>query len=304
MVRRNPGLGGLYQQARYPLVVLADEVLLSSRWPHARDWESELLEQKHFGTNVAGDRFFQLLERAEELPSDVAGVYYRALLLAFRSHFTPGDPKLGELQARLLKRIDPDDELAGELLSPASHETVLEGTARLPRLWRWRFTALIAVGLIVVLVLVERFLVWPWLTSPVADAADRAESLMRERSQAAQFGSALAADGGTSPVAAPADASVDRPTGEAGVRFVVEAGRFKGEDGAQKFFAQLVAEGLQPELYSIEGEAEPTFAVMLGVFDEAPQAEARRVEIAGSHHVSAVVRELAPQSLSCVSGCE
>lgn len=196
-VRRNPGLGGLYQQVRYPLVVLADEILISGPWPHGREWEAELLEQKYFGTNVAGDRFFKLLERAEEMPSDVAGVYYRALVLAFRNHFVPGDPKFQELQARLIKRIDPDDEAMDDRISPAAYEVGLEGSRRLPRLWRWRYTIAIAAALLVVFVVVERFVIWPLLTAPVADTADRAEQIMEERAQNALFGGLRLPDAGT-----------------------------------------------------------------------------------------------------------
>ena len=38
-VRGDPRLDALYEKARYPLVVLVDEILLHSGWDHSAQWE-------------------------------------------------------------------------------------------------------------------------------------------------------------------------------------------------------------------------------------------------------------------------
>ena len=48
--RKDPRLDALYQKAKYPLVILADEIILNSDWQHSTIWEQNLLEQKYFNT--------------------------------------------------------------------------------------------------------------------------------------------------------------------------------------------------------------------------------------------------------------
>ena len=67
--RSDPRLDALYEKARYPLVVVADEILLHSGWDHSAEWEQHIFEEKYFKTNIGGDQFFSI---AKELrPDDV-----------------------------------------------------------------------------------------------------------------------------------------------------------------------------------------------------------------------------------------
>ncbi len=51
-VSRQPQIAKEYRAAKYPLVVLADEVILTSAWSHAKQWETCLLEKKYYSTNI------------------------------------------------------------------------------------------------------------------------------------------------------------------------------------------------------------------------------------------------------------
>src|SRR5947209_3942754 len=52
-----------YKEAQYVMVALADEIFLNTQWEGQRFWVSNLLESKIFRTHVAGELFFQRLDR-------------------------------------------------------------------------------------------------------------------------------------------------------------------------------------------------------------------------------------------------
>ncbi|MBI4800735.1 MAG: DotU family type IV/VI secretion system protein [Desulfarculus sp.] len=103
--REHPLLGGPYQQVRYGLTVLCDEVLLTSAWPQAVDWALEPLEQRLYGSRQGGTRFFLLLEVQEGAPRDVLAIYYLCLGLGFCGCYAPDDPRLEQIKAGLLARL-------------------------------------------------------------------------------------------------------------------------------------------------------------------------------------------------------
>jgi type VI secretion system protein ImpK len=76
---------------KYVMAVLADEVFINLRWEGARYWRLTLLERQIFQTEVAGDRFFALLDEviANYNPSnnEVAFVYLMALSLGFKGKY-------------------------------------------------------------------------------------------------------------------------------------------------------------------------------------------------------------------------
>ncbi|MBI5521741.1 MAG: DotU family type IV/VI secretion system protein [Desulfarculus sp.] len=103
--REHPLLGKPYQQVRYGLAVLCDEVLLTSAWPPALDWALEPLEQRLYGSRHGGTRFFQLLEEQADAPRDVLAIYYLCLGLGFCGCHAPDDPRLDQIKAGLLARL-------------------------------------------------------------------------------------------------------------------------------------------------------------------------------------------------------
>jgi type VI secretion system protein ImpK len=80
-----------YREAQYIMAVLADEIFLTLPWDGVKYWEMSLLEQRLFGTHIAGERFFQNLEafltQRNPLKGEIAVLYATALGLGFRGKF-------------------------------------------------------------------------------------------------------------------------------------------------------------------------------------------------------------------------
>lgn len=84
-----------YKEAQYVMVALADEIFLNTEWEGRRFWVSNLLESKIFRTHVAGELFFQRLDRLlverDPVYRDLAAVYLMALSLGFRGKWRGRD---------------------------------------------------------------------------------------------------------------------------------------------------------------------------------------------------------------------
>src|ERR1044072_2317156 len=90
-----------YKEAQYVMVALADEIFLNAEWEGHRSSVSNLLESKIFRTHVAGELFFQRLDRMlverDPVYRDLAAVYLMALSLGFRGKYRGRDDR-GQLE--------------------------------------------------------------------------------------------------------------------------------------------------------------------------------------------------------------
>lgn len=91
----------IYKEAQYIMAALADEIFLGlSMWDGRHYWEMNLLEQRLFGTHVAGEKFFKNLDSFltlnEPLRKDLGFLYLTALGLGFRGQFR-GENDKGKL---------------------------------------------------------------------------------------------------------------------------------------------------------------------------------------------------------------
>lgn len=103
--RRDPRLDVLYQKAKYPLVILADEILLNSDWKASEDWEKNLLEQKHFNTNIGGDKVFQIAEEIMHDEVELAVILYTAISLGVKGRYHRQPEKLQEVRSKLYRQM-------------------------------------------------------------------------------------------------------------------------------------------------------------------------------------------------------
>ena len=175
-VRNHPSLSGAYQQVLYALAVLCDEVILTAGGQVGGIWGRHLLEERFFGSNVAGDQFFERLNRLQGAPAEVLEIYYLCLTLGFSGRYQKGDPQLESIQAELLHRLGWSALPDGDRLFPEAYAIQSGGPKRLPKIIRWRPALLILLILASGIVLGERFVYWPWSTAPVRDLAQMATS--------------------------------------------------------------------------------------------------------------------------------
>ena len=80
-----------YFEAQYVMAAFADDVFIHLDWEGRRAWTSNLLESALFQSHVAGEMFFEKLDRLlrERDPADksLAAVYLTALSLGFRGKY-------------------------------------------------------------------------------------------------------------------------------------------------------------------------------------------------------------------------
>ncbi len=126
----------------YALCALIDETLLNSRWAFGDQWRDRPLQLEYFGEHMAGERFFDLLERIRQKGSrkvDVLEVFCMCLILGFQGKYKLDGPD--EL-ARLTRTvIDEAASFRGGLSSLARHWKIPEETVESPvhsiPQWAW-----------------------------------------------------------------------------------------------------------------------------------------------------------------------
>lgn len=86
---------GLFQDAQYIMVVLADEIFLNLPWAGAKEWRKSLLEGQLFQTQIAGELFFKkidaLFETHDTSRYEIGQLYLMALSLGFRGQYRHND---------------------------------------------------------------------------------------------------------------------------------------------------------------------------------------------------------------------
>jgi type VI secretion system protein ImpK len=170
----------LFEETRYVMIAMADEVFLHLVWSGREPWADKPLEAVVFQTRDSGDRFFNRIDDAliGRIPasSQLLTVYLTALALGFRGRYAPlgtGEPET--YRARIvdfLARTDPEI-VRGEELCPQAHEHTAQGAPqqRLPSLSRGLLPFLVVIiGWIVI-----GEILWLYRTAELDGVLDRIE---------------------------------------------------------------------------------------------------------------------------------
>jgi type VI secretion system protein ImpK len=87
----------------YIMCAMADETFLNMKWSGKEYWETNMLEQDFFGTQFAGESFFQkldeLLGKTEPVSIEKAEIYLKALSLGFKGKYRGLDSEQKEINA-------------------------------------------------------------------------------------------------------------------------------------------------------------------------------------------------------------
>jgi type VI secretion system protein ImpK len=175
---RLPG-GGAPVEMGYVLAALADEVFLQElEWPGRPHWDGLLLEERLYGTRIAGERLFELA--AILIAGNAAGqddllvALMQALALGFRGRYRGGNDR-GEIR-RLRRQLyqlalhqPPPTEIEWRQVLPASEALEGGSLARVPALRPWIWGAVAAV----LLFLLVTHLVWLSQIGGALEAADK-----------------------------------------------------------------------------------------------------------------------------------
>jgi type VI secretion system protein ImpK len=139
-------------QIAYALTALADELAMAREGPLREHWSKHPLQLQLFGDNVAGERFFDELERARQAGRiGVLRTYYLCLLFGFCGRYAGAETRLAEIteavRTQLLRSLAVPEQLSPDGGRP--EQGLVEVTRRMP----WPVLAAAALLLSVVLYL-------------------------------------------------------------------------------------------------------------------------------------------------------
>ena len=155
---------------RYALCALIDETILNSRWSFRDQWAEQPLQLTYFNDYMAGERFFELLERVRQKGRrkvDLLEVFCMCLILGFRGKYKAhGAEELSEITGTLMEEAN---SYRGSFSSLSSHWKIPEEAVSRPvkRIPTWALIAGISAVLAVILVFVISKI---WLGSMVDTA--------------------------------------------------------------------------------------------------------------------------------------
>ena len=112
----------VYEDAKYAMVALVDELAIVSDWAYRNEWAMEPLELKIFNSNVAGEEFYDRLVKLRKRydqsrdPSErdtILGaieVFFTCLECGFKGRFRGAEGELTAVRRGLLTLLWPDAE--------------------------------------------------------------------------------------------------------------------------------------------------------------------------------------------------
>lgn len=294
-VAGDPELKNEYAQVKYALVATADESILNSSWSEARKWDRYLLEQRYFSSNIAGNQFFKMLERVEQMPKEVLKTFYTCLAFGFHGGFAADDPSLLRLRSRLLQRFMPDKEEPAAALFPDAYQVQVGRAMKLQPLWRIWHVVVGVLVLTVILVAIESTVIWPLMVGNLDKVIES-----------------------TSPVQMDSRGRVDAPmvTDAGGVAaakasgfaagYLVQHGAFDSQDLAASLVSELAKVGISASLYAAAGTGGARkFIVMEGplpnIESAAKALETARSKSGGTASVN--ILDAKTFAGTCVAGC-
>ena len=187
-MRAKSGINPKYiSDAKYVMAVLADEIFLNLRWEGAKFWRYTLLEKQIFQTEIAGDKFFSMMDEviSDFNNEEMAFLYLMTLSLGFKGRYRDienSDEHLGWYKDRLYSILNTK---SARLYFPGrSHmiESCYEYTntendeSLLPdyRFWSWCVLTVVFVYIVV------SYIVWAGITDDISEILSKISEQTRQ----------------------------------------------------------------------------------------------------------------------------
>jgi len=167
--RTDPRLEALLDKSKYPLVVLADEILLNSGWEEASTWSgSGTLEEKFFGTNIGGDKIFQIASDLHYDDVELASILFVAIGLGVEGPYHERPSELAEVKSKLYRQLSEYLADAQQQITPDAYRVQEKSSVRLSRAVTLGRILIVAGGL-VILYWVASLLSWGAMVGDLRD---------------------------------------------------------------------------------------------------------------------------------------
>ncbi len=170
--RSDPRLDSLYDKARYPLVVLADEVLLSCEWEHAASWQSShLLEEKYFKSNIGGDKIFNIASELRYEDVEMAAILFTTITLGVRGTYHRKPEKLAEIKSKLFRQMSEYLADVRGQITPDAYYVDAKKTRKVSPAVTLARILIVGVGFVILYFVITRGLWWTLVTDLRATVA-------------------------------------------------------------------------------------------------------------------------------------
>ena len=149
------------KDARFAIVAFLDEAILGSNWAGKAAWVAKPLQVQLYGQAVAGQEFFERLERLKAdaaLRNDVLEIYYLCMALGFKGKYqmmgAKGQHELRNQIDDTYSRLKASGKSTGPLLSPHGRPRDQVATEVKSKLPPWVIAvAAASIGLVVYVVM-------------------------------------------------------------------------------------------------------------------------------------------------------
>ena len=159
--------------ARYAICSLIDEMILNSRWEFKDQWADRPLQLEYFGEHMAGERFFDLLDRIRKKGArkgDLLEVFCMSLILGFQGKYKLRGRE--ELDNLIRDIVQETNTYRGRSSSLAPHWQIPEEPVERPPsiIPRW----VLVTGVASLVLVIALFIILAlWLNSDAAEAGSR-----------------------------------------------------------------------------------------------------------------------------------
>lgn len=146
-IRNDLRLETLYNDAKYPLVVLTDEVLLHSDWENASTWQQQyLLEMRLFQTNIGGDEIFRVASELKDNQVELAAILFTALSLG---NYYSKRELLPDVKSKLYRQLQEYlVSVKPDRLTPSAYKVIPKKAERFSPAITGARVAILAFGLV------------------------------------------------------------------------------------------------------------------------------------------------------------
>lgn len=169
-----------YEEAKFIMVALADEIFLNLDWPGKPYWETSILEERIYSTHSAGQTFFEkldlLLFNKDPVRVEIGIIFLSALGLGFRGKYRHFDDQgaLNSYKVRLFTFINRREPYLFQQkihLFPDTYAHSLEGAEakELPNLRNW-YLIFAGIGFTYLLF---SFIIWYFATADINKIINR-----------------------------------------------------------------------------------------------------------------------------------
>jgi type IV/VI secretion system ImpK/VasF family protein len=181
--RIHPSLLG---DVKYIMTVLADETFINLRWEGARFWRYYLLEKRLFQSEIAGDKFFTIVDEIISDTSDeeLAFMCLISLSLGFKGRYRDSeesDDAITRYKDRLYSILHTKPSRLfypgrSHLIESCYQNTHTDGgDSALPdtRFWSWTILGIVFVYIVI------SYCIWFNITNEIGDVLNNIEELIR-----------------------------------------------------------------------------------------------------------------------------